>query len=193
MHLERVLQYAKTLIKACTGKGDIAIDATIGNGHDSLFLSKLVGESGHVYGYDIQKQAIEKTRNLLDQHKIEQVTLFHKGHEYILDTVPSSLYGNVSSAIFNLGYLPGSDKTVTTKGSTTIKAINQLLQILKVGGIIVLVVYHGHPEGQVEKDELLDYVSTLNQKYAHVLRYQFVNQKNHAPFIIAIEKVKEIN
>ncbi len=97
--------------------------------------------------------------------------------------------GHIDAAIFNLGYLPKGDKSIVTKPDTTIQAINSLLSLMSIEGIIVLVIYHGHSEGQIEKHALLDYLSTLDQKHAQVLQYQFLNQRNHAPFICAIEKI----
>ena len=86
--------------------------------------------------------------------------------------------------------MPGSNHAIVTKPNTTIQAIEALLKQLKVGGLIVLVVYHGHTGGKEERDALIHYVSHLPQKYIHVLRYEFLNQKNDPPFIIALEKVK---
>lgn len=189
MKLERILPFARTLLKSAVNPGDIAVDATAGNGHDTLFLTGIVAEEGRVFSFDVQKEAIENTRKRLEEHGVlERVTLIHQGHENILSSVPERFHGKITGAIFNLGYLPGGDKSVVTKPQTTITAIEQLLKIMAQGGIIVLVIYHGHPEGKMERDELLTYVTELDQKLVHVLRYQFINQRNEPPFIIAIEK-----
>jgi 16S rRNA C1402 N4-methylase RsmH len=189
MNIERVLTFSKTLLTKVTEDGDFAVDATAGNGHDTLFLANLVGEKGHIYSFDIQQSAIEETYNRLNQaKKIENVTLVHDGHHHFHQHLPLELKGQLSSAIFNLGYLPGGDKKIVTTPDTTIEAVKGLLQWLKKGGIIVLVVYHGHEEGAVERDALMQYVATLDQKNARVLKYEFLNQKNNPPFIIAIEK-----
>jgi hypothetical protein len=87
-----------------------------------------------------------------------------------------------------LGYLPGSDKSVVTKPETTISAIQQLLEIMVPEGIIILVIYHGHTEGAIERDALMSYCQDIDQKKAHVLQYRFMNQQNNPPFIVAIEK-----
>lgn len=186
--LQRVLQYAKTLLSQSINVGDIAVDATAGNGHDTLFLTELVGENGHVYAFDIQQQAIDSTLNRLMEKGVSHLaTVILDGHEHISQYVQQEIGG----AIFNLGYLPGANHHVVTKSNTTIEAIHQLLQLLKIGGIIVLVIYHGHEGGKEERDELLKFVSALPQKYVHVLRYEFMNQKNDPPFIVALEKVKD--
>lgn len=188
MKLERVLQYAQTLLKSAVGDGDIAVDATAGNGHDTLFLAELVGDDGFVYAFDVQKQAVDATLHRLLDHALEHRALvLNDGHENVTKYVDKP----VSGAIFNLGYLPGSDHEVITRPNTTIQALESLLKLLKIGGIIVLVIYHGHEGGKEERDEVIRFVSGLPQKYIHVLRYEFLNQKNDPPFIIALEKVKE--
>jgi predicted methyltransferase len=189
MKMERILPFAKSLLQKAVTTGDVVVDATIGNGHDTVFLAELVGETGKVYGFDVQQEAIDATTERVnDLGFSESVTIFHCGHENILNKVPESSHGQIKGAIFNLGYLPGSDKTVVTQPSTTIAAIEQLLKIMAPEGIIILVIYHGHPEGQIERDELLQYCMHLDQKSAHVLQYQFINQQNNPPFIVAIEK-----
>ncbi|OIJ12485.1 16S rRNA (cytosine(1402)-N(4))-methyltransferase [Anaerobacillus alkalilacustris] len=184
-----VLPFARELISNAVQQGDIVIDGTTGNGHDTLYLSNLVGELGHVYGFDIQEAAINKTKQRLTEHNcLSRVTLFQKGHEMVKTVIPEQHQGEIASAIFNLGYLPGGDKEIVTIPETTIMAISDIFSMLKKEGIIVLVVYHGHKEGKKEKDELLHFVSNMDQAKAHVLTYQFLNQKNDPPFIIAIEK-----
>ncbi|WP_078544436.1 tRNA (mnm(5)s(2)U34)-methyltransferase [Litchfieldia alkalitelluris] len=189
MKLERILPYARKLLGLAVTSGDIVIDATVGNGHDTAFLASLVGENGHVYGFDIQNVAIINTEvKLMQENLLSQVTLLQKSHDQIKDYIPIELQGKVAAAIFNLGYLPGGDKGIVTKPDSTIDAIEQLLEIMKPEGIIVLVIYHGHEEGAYERDELLKYVANIDQKVAHVLNYRFINQVNNPPFIIAIEK-----
>jgi predicted methyltransferase len=189
MKLERILPFARTLLEKAVKPGDIAVDATVGNGHDTLFLSGLVGSEGRVHGFDIQEQAIAScTAKLEDRQLAERVVLYQKGHEHVKASLPADCHGKVTGAIFNLGYLPGGNKSIVTVPQTTISAVEQLLEILAPEGIIVIVVYHGHPEGQRERDSLLGYVESLDQGQAHVLQYQFLNQKNNPPFIIAIEK-----
>lgn len=190
MSLEKVLNFSHTLIKSCTKEGDIVIDATIGNGNDILFLSQIVKDKGKVFGFDIQDDAINNTKDLLKKYNCTNVTLFKQGHENLLSIIPKEYQGNISCGIFNLGYLPKGNKNITTKKDTTIKALESLLSILKINGIVVLVIYSGHMEGKIEKDGLLEYVKSLNQKDYQVLLYQFINQINDAPFLIAIEKMR---
>ncbi len=189
MKLKRILPYSHTLMEKAASNGDIVVDGTVGNGNDTVFLAKLVGPTGKVYGFDIQKEAIERTKKRLQEEQLtDNVELFQAGHENIKKYIPKHFHGHVKGAIFNLGYLPKGDHRVITKPETTIQALEQLLDIMTVEGIIVFVVYHGHPGGDVEKEALVDYVKNIDQQKAHVLCYQFLNQRNNPPFIIAVEK-----
>lgn len=188
MKLDKILPFSHHLIKKATSTGDVVVDATVGNGNDTLFLAELVGPTGTVFGFDIQDEAINQTKNRLIQHdKVTNVHLFRVGHENVQSCIPNEFHGKIKAAIFNLGYLPKGDHSIVTKPTTTIAAIEQLLEIMDKEGIIVLVIYHGHPEGKNEKDALLEYVTHIDQNRAHVLLYQFLNQKNDPPFIVAIE------
>ncbi|WP_053367453.1 class I SAM-dependent methyltransferase [Bacillus sp. FJAT-27245] len=189
MKLDGVLPFARILLEKAVTEGGAAIDATMGNGHDTLFLTRLTGENGMVFAFDIQSEALEATKQRLAENGVKRgATLFHAGHERAMELIPAKYHGKLQGAIFNLGYLPGSDKSIVTKPGTTIAAIEQLLEIMAPGGIIVLVIYHGHEGGANERDSLLEFASELDQKEAHVLQYEFINQKNNPPFIIAIEK-----
>jgi len=189
MKLQRILPFAKQLLEKAVSKGDIVVDATIGNGHDTVFLAKLVGETGKVYGFDIQEQAIINTRErLMTENLVEQVTLVRQGHQHINSVISDEHKGTLSAAMFNLGYLPGGDQTIITVPDTTISAVQQLLSMLRPEGIIVIVIYHGHEEGQIERDALMTFVKTIDPRDAHVLQYQFINKNNYPPYIVAIEK-----
>ncbi|SDJ63663.1 class I SAM-dependent methyltransferase [Salimicrobium halophilum] len=189
MQLDRILPFSHELMKKTVSPGDIAIDATCGNGHDTLYLANLVGEDGHVYGFDIQKEAIDATSDRLKEEGMtDRVTLHEASHAKALDHIPEKDHSRIKGAIFNLGFLPGSDKTVVTTPDQTITAIDQMLAAMPKGSMIVLVIYHGHQGGKEEKERVIEYASYLDQRFVHVLRYQFINQKNNAPFILALEK-----
>ncbi|RFU68706.1 methyltransferase domain-containing protein [Peribacillus saganii] len=189
MKLDRILPFARLLLQNAVCEGNIAVDGTMGNGHDTEFLANLVGDSGHIYGFDIQERAITETSKRLKSAELDsRCTLFLAGHEQIKRKIPEQYHGQVTGAIFNLGYLPGGDKSIVTTEKTTIEAIEQLLDIMAPEGIIVLVIYHGHPGGAVERDAILDFTGSLPQERAHVLQYRFINQANNPPFIVAIEK-----
>lgn len=187
--LENALRFSHTLLQNTISQGDTVIDATVGNGEDTVLLAKLVGPAGKVYGFDIQKQAIETTKEkLLYTGQLSQVELLQQGHETISEVINENT--SIGGAVFNLGYLPKSDKSIITKSDTTLTALSSILPKLRVGSLVVIVVYYGHEGGQEEKDAVLDFVSHLPQKEYTVLRYGFVNQKNQPPFVLAIEKLK---
>jgi tRNA1(Val) A37 N6-methylase TrmN6 len=185
MKLTRILPYAKTLLSEHVTEQSIVIDATCGNGHDTLFLAQQV-PNGEVYAFDIQLQAIEHTSAKIKDY--DNVKLIHDSHANAKVYIPNSYHGQVDAAIFNLGYLPKGDKKIVTHPESTISAIKRIFEILASEGIIILVIYPGHEEGKVERDQVLDYLTTLDQQVAHVLQYQFINQQNDPPFICAIEK-----
>ncbi|MBO8156693.1 MAG: methyltransferase domain-containing protein [Bacillaceae bacterium] len=188
--LKRVIPFAHELLQQSVKPGEFVIDATAGNGYDTVMLASLVGPSGHVFSFDIQKQAVDNTVSRLKEQHLEQATVIHDGHEHLEDYLPEEALFNLGGAIFNLGYLPGSDKQVVTIPETTIAAVESILKHLKEERLCVLVVYHGHPGGEEEKNALLQYLSELDQKTYQVLKYQFINQKNNPPFLLAIEKKK---
>lgn len=190
--LENALTFSHTLLSNTINQGDIVIDATVGNGKDTVLLAKLVGSLGKVYGFDVQKQAIQTTKEkLLLTGLLPQVELLHQGHETVGAVLDEQTV--ISGAVFNLGYLPKSDKTIITRSNTTIEAMSAILPKLRVGALMILVVYYGHEGGQEEKDAVLDFVTKLPQKEYAVLRYGFINQKNHPPFVLAIERLKSKN
>ena len=124
-------------------KEDIVVDATMGNGHDTLFFSQLAKQ---VYAFDIQEQALEKTQERLDQAGMTNAQLILKGHETLDQFVTEAKAG-----IFNLGYLPSADKSVITQPQTTIKALEKLCHLLVKGGRIAIMIYYGHEGGDTER------------------------------------------
>lgn len=185
--LTGIIPFAHQLLENCIAKGDTVVDATCGNGNDTFFLSTLVGPTGHVYAFDIQTQAIETTKQLLSEKDCQNVTCIQDSHAKVNQYIPNTLHEKVGGAIFNLGYLPRSNKQIITKRDSTIQAIDSLLPYLKKGAVIVIVIYYGHAGGEEEKDAVLHFVKQLDQKQYAVLQYQFINQKNNPPFVVAIE------
>ena len=189
MILERILPFSKSLLKQCIQTGDTVIDATCGNGQDTVFLAELVGENGQVYGFDIQGEAITNTRGRLEQANLQnRVTLFQTSHENMLENLPTTIHEQISATVFNLGYLPGGDPSITTLADSTLQAIQQALQLTKIGGLVLLVVYPGHDTGKIESDFVLNFVKQLPSERYEVLQYGFLNKKNAPPYILAIEK-----
>lgn len=176
----KATKMAQDTVKQVVRENDIVIDATLGNGNDTLFLSKLV-PNGKVYSFDIQHSAIEGFKKI--QGDIENVHLIHDGHENINKYVME----RPKAIMFNLGYLPGGDENIITKPETTIQALIGGLQLLSPGGIISVVSYTYHKGGQNEADEVLKLVSELNPREFSVMKTMFINV-NNAPFLLIIEK-----
>lgn len=152
-------QQAQKLVSRYISEGDIVIDATAGNGHDTLFLAQQVGKTGHVFAFDIQVQAIQNTEQLLQQHGLPgQLSIFHSGHENLSQLIPLDSHPLISVFMFNLGYLPGSDKTCITRTKTTLSALQQSLDMLKAGGVISIMLYPGHKGGDEEAEAVINWV-----------------------------------
>ena len=185
--LQSPLRFSHEIIKQALVSGDTVIDATVGNGNDTVVLAKAVGSMGKVYGFDIQEEAIDKTKEkLLLTGLLPQTELILEGHENIENHVPED--ANLGAVMFNLGYLPSGDKSIITQPATTLSAIQQSLLRLRKGGILSLMIYYGHEGGIKEKDAVDDLVVNLEQEKFQVLQYQFVNQKNNPPYLYLIEK-----
>lgn len=187
MIVPRVLPFAKSLIMSHVQEDSVVIDGTCGNGYDTEFLAQCVPK-GHVYACDIQPQAIENTRQRVSSYS--NVSVIHTGNELITEHMETSHQHKISAALFNLGYLPKGDKTIVTHATTTIKAFESIFKQLRPEGIIVFAIYPGHPEGFEESKHLNAYFEQLDQTIAHVIKYEFINQQNHPPYIIGIEKRK---
>lgn len=183
--LENVVMFTNNYLDRIIKEGWQCIDATLGHGKDVLFLSNKVGSQGHVYGFDIQEQAVESSSNMLkDQAIFDNYSLFQAGHE----TMATHVHGPINFIIFNLGYMPKGDKAITTKKTTTLVAVEEGLKLLTKNGLLWVVVYPGHDAGAVEAKGLETMVKTLDQKKYSVMKMQMMNQINNPPYIIAIEK-----
>ncbi len=180
--IQHVNNFVHSSLEKVISKNDYVIDATVGNGHDTLFLSMLAKE---VIGFDVQKDAIDHTRVLLKKHSRKNVTLYLDGHE----NMDQHIDVPVKAVVFNLGYLPGSDKSVKTAYKTTVKALEKALNLLSIGGVISIIVYTGHDGGKDESMHIAEYLKTIDMNHYQVLKYQFLNRKN-APYVLLIEKTK---
>ncbi len=147
----RLVDRVHELLGESLGEGDLAVDATAGNGWDTAFLASAIGSSGRVHALDLQEEALASTRELLrERGLIERVELYHCGHEQMEELLPMEVHGKVGAFVFNLGYLPGGDKEVTTKADTTAAALRAALRLLRPGGLLAVIAYRGHPGGKDE-------------------------------------------
>lgn len=165
--------------------GDRVVDATCGNGKDTLLLAELVGTDGHLFAFDIQKTAIERTASLLAEAGFSHCTsLFATGHEHIAERVSAPL----SMIIFNLGWLPGGDRTIITQPETTLAALDQSLSLLGPGGAVLITCYPGHCGGDDETSQVLSWAELLKPRDWHVWRMGQMNVSEVAPFCLLIQK-----
>ena len=194
------------IVSAYVRPGDIVIDATCGNGHDTLRLAQM--GPGVLYAFDLQPEAIESTRALLEDEGIPVLAggspisaagpicvLTCLGHEGMADFFhsqarPETPKDFASAIVFNLGYLPGGDKSLTTREGTTLAAVRSSLCMLKKDGLLCLTMYSGHPEGAKEKRALLAFAEGLDPKQWHVCYLSMPNQGNHPPEILLISRKK---
>ncbi len=178
------LDIIKRVISENVREGDICIDATAGRGNDTLFMAQLVGESGHVTAFDIQQDAVDSTKKLLEEngvsHRADVLLKSHSEMDAIFDE------GSVSCITFNFGWLPKGDHSVSTKKETSIEAIEKGLRLLKKDGIMTLIIYYGRDTGFEERDAILEYLPTIDSEKYTVLEMPFVNRPNCPPIPIII-------
>ncbi len=185
--LVKTASFALHILKEYIRSGDCVIDATAGNGNDTLKLCELVGEQGKVYAFDIQQAALDNTAALLKANLKSNATLFLASHARIGELI----HEPIQAAIFNLGYLPGGDHTVTTCIEDTKTAITACLNLLKKDGMIAVVFYPGHPAGAEEKQKILPWLSGLNSGMFHCAHIEMINQSKSAPSVLFITRKKE--
>ncbi len=189
MFISHTVTFVKALMSHALHPGDFAVDATVGNGHDTLFLSSQVGGRGRVFGFDIQQDALDNAGcRLKDGGAHPNVTLFHAGHERMAELIPGEAHGKVAAVMFNLGYLPGSDGRVITRAETTCSAIDAALSIMRKGGVISLVLYTGHPGGEEEAQTVEAHCRGLSMDTARVMRCAMHNHPTAQTRILLLER-----
>lgn len=177
---DRVVQHLKP--------GDTVIDATTGNGHDTLWLAQTVGATGKVYALDIQKSAIEAAKNrIASENALAQTTFLNICHSKMSRRLPSG--AQAKAIVFNLGYLPEGDKSIITKTDTTISALNQCLSILQPKGIISIVIYPGHQGGDAESEGILNWTRTIDDKSYATEIVSNPSGNQNSPYLLFIQKV----
>ena len=165
--------------------GDTAVDFTMGNGNDTLFLSETVGETGRVYAFDIHEDALISTKeHLTASGAPENYTLICSSHHLVKDYVKEP----IKAGMFNLGYLPRSGrKGVTTMRETTMPAVEAAIDLLADDGILLIAVYPGHEEGSLEGEMLASYFQGLDRRKICVSRFNIMNSPT-SPYFFIVEK-----
>lgn len=154
-----------------------AVDGTLGNGYDTDFLAE---HFERVYSFDIQRSAVEK---YIKKAK-DNTVVIHDSHDKILQYINEP----VDCFIYNLGFLPGGDKSITTEAESTLKSINAALQLLSPGGIVAISIYCGHENGKIEREHLLEVASNLSKHKYGVMLHSFLNRSKDAPLLLIIER-----
>lgn len=178
-----LLELHKYFIRSHLREGDVAVDFTMGNGHDTEFLSRTVGESGHVYAFDIQAQAVASTARRLEESGCpKNYTLIHDSHEFVAKyvTVP------FRAGMFNLGWLPGGDKSITTLRKSTMPAIEAAIGLMDRDAILNVAVYPGHEEGDAEGKMICEYLAGISRHKVCATRVNILNSPT-SPYFIVIE------
>lgn len=171
---------AQDIISKYTNKFEIAVDATLGNGYDTDFLSQKFTK---VYSFDIQKHAIEN----YNISKKDNITLINDSHENLIKYINCK----VDCIMYNLGFLPGGDKNITTMTDSTVNSLRTSLDLLSPGGIISVAIYTGHGEGRREKEAVLNLLQLLPKSEYGVLLHSFINRSSNAPLLAIIEKTMD--
>ena len=184
----QITQWCSRFIEEQVKEGDICIDATMGNGNDTLLLSRLAGPDGQVLAFDIQEQALQAARQkLLRENAPANYTLFLESHTHMADHVKPD---SVSCIVFNFGYLPGGDHSLATRSETSIQALEQSLILLKKGGLLSLCIYSGGDSGFEERDALLTWLKKLDSHNYLVIRSDYYNRPNNPPIPVLVIRLR---
>jgi hypothetical protein len=188
---------AHNLIRDVLHPGDTAIDATVGNGHDTVFLVEQVNPSGRVFGFDSQQAAIDSTWLKVESCcctgekaslRPECLTLIHASHADMAEHIPLQYHGKISAIMFNLGYLPGGDKSIITQTDTTLTAINIAVRLLSSNGIMTILAYPGHQGGDLETDQVNNWCKQLDKDQFKINIVCSPGNKESAPRLFMIHK-----
>lgn len=179
---------AQAAIKATVRDGDWAIDATAGNGYDTQFLAELVGTSGRVFAFDIQELAINNTRCRLEDAALGNVELIHGDHSQMGLRLPSEAVGKISAVMFNLGYLPGGDKQLTTQPPSTHEAITQAIALLKPDGVMTILAYTGHDGGASEAASVAEILNAFDSTLIEVTTIESPPGKRPGPRMFHVKR-----
>lgn len=187
MQILNPVSVAHKLIQEQVYRAEILVDVTAGKGNDTLYLAENSLATAKIYAFDIQELALRCTKEKLQEKGLERkVTLILDNHA----NVKQYILRGVDVAIFNLGYLPGGNHELTTTIDTTMPAIEAMLQLLNVGGVVAITAYPGHESGKREYHYLIDFLSNLPVKNYTVSCWSMINHASTAPVVYLIEKVR---
>jgi predicted methyltransferase len=174
---------AQEILRPLIRPGDLVIDATAGNGHDTLFLADCVGPAGKVLAFDVQEAALVSARTRVGETRC--VEFFHESHAKMAARAAAE---SVAVVMFNLGYLPGDDHERTTEAAETLVALEAAAGLLKPGGILSVICYPGHPAGAAEAVAVEAWMTALAGQGWRVAKYGAVGTRRPAPFLLLAGK-----
>jgi len=182
----RPTRLAQQIVGALLREGDVVVDATAGNGHDTQFLAGCVGETGRVLAFDVQEAAMRSTRERLREAGLDERVEFHLASHARMAELAEA--GTIAAVMFNLGYLPGEDHSLVTELGETLRALDAACFVMKSGAMLSVVCYPGHPQGG---DEAASVERWMNERAANawrVAKYGMIGTKLPAPFLMIARK-----
>ena len=174
---------AQKILTTVIRPGDLVIDATAGNGHDTVFLAECVGPTGKVLAFDVQAAALESAWERVEESG--WVEFFHESHRKMGER---AAVGSVAAVMFNLGYLPGEDHALTTETGETLAALEIAAGLLKSGGVLAVICYPGHAAGAEEAAAVEEWLVSLTNQGWRVAKYGAVGTRRAAPFLMLAGK-----
>lgn len=183
----KITQHCQQLLLAYLKTAKVAVDATIGNGNDTLYLANNLPKDSTLIGFDVQEMAITNTHQKLHSSNHQNYQLYQVGHERLKETLSLLQIDSIDLIMFNLGYLPRGDKSITTQIKTTISALGQSLELLSLSGIISVLVYPGHPEGKKESFEIDLWIQNLPSDF-EILKLQKFPANQINPYLYLINR-----
>ena len=187
-----ILDITRQVIKTVRLSGALALDATVGNGHDTCLLADRVGAGGRVVGLDVQHEALEAAKNrLTTAGLLDRVELIRAGHEHVERLVGPFLDRPFLAAMYNLGYLPGSDRRIVTSATTTLASLEAVTRLLHPGGLVTIVAYRGHKGALEESRAVLEWSRTLSPEDFSVAEYRMLNHRRPSPHLLTIFRLRE--
>ncbi len=174
---------AQEILKPLIRPGDLVIDATAGNGHDTVFLAECVGPEGKVLAFDVQEAALDSARSRVGEAM--RVEFFHESHAQMGDHAAA---GSVAVVMFNLGYLPGENHELTTESAGTLAALEAATRLLKPGGVLSVICYPGHPAGAAEAVAVENWMTARAASGWRVAKYGSIGTRRPAPFLVLAGK-----
>ena len=187
----------QTIRAACSqkpvnaGVAELLVDATMGNGHDTLFLASLAygrGASCHVHAFDVQEKALERTASRLAAAGLTGQAVLHlAGHEVAADILAASKAESsppcLRAAMFNLGFLPAADRSIVTRAENTLAALRGLLPLLLPGGVVSIQMYAGHAHGDEETEAVIRFLAELPEDMWKGSLYQICNKRRNPEYL----------